>query len=168
MTNPNVYLGNQHSYDFWIYVTSIKDATYARAYILDPRGDGADSGCSSYFLWDYVSAGTVNFITGNSGVEVQVSGVALSANAWHHMATTRDGAQWRVYLDGVLLGQGSTNLTALTLNNGYRIGSYSAWNSSTAQYHLPGYVAAARIYAKTLTSSEVMINYQAMKNRFGL
>jgi hypothetical protein len=84
------------------------------------------------------------------------------------MATTRDGAQWRIYLDGVLLGQGSTNLTALTLNNGYRIGTYSAWNSSTAQYHLPGYVAAARIYAKTLTSSEIQINYQAMKNRFGL
>ena len=168
MTNPNVYLGNQHSYDFWIYVTSLKDATYQRAYIIDPRGDGADSGCNSYFLWDYVSAGVVNFITGNTGVEVQASGVALSTNAWHHMATTRDGAQWRIYLDGVLLTQGASNLTALTLNNGYRIGSYSAWNSSTAQYHLPGYVAAARIYAKTLTSSEVMINYQAMKNRFGL
>jgi len=168
MSNPNIYLGNQHSYDFWIYVTSIKDATYARAYIIDPRGDGADSGCSSYFLWDYVSAGTVNFITGNGGIEVQVSGVALSANAWHHMATTRDGAQWRVYLDGVLLGQGSTNLTALTLNNAYRIGMYSAWGFSTAQYALPGYVGAARIYAKTLTSSEIQINYQAMKNRFGL
>ena len=168
MTNPNVYLGNQHSYDFWIYVTGIKDATYARAYIIDLRGDGADSGCNSYFLWDYVSAGVVNFITGNSNIEVNINGIALSSNAWHHMATTRDGAQWRVYLDGVLLTQGASNLTALTLNNAYRIGMYSGWNFSNANYALPGYIGAARIYAKTLTSSEVMINYQAMKNRFGL
>jgi hypothetical protein len=168
MSNPNVYLGMQHSYDMWIYVTSIKDATYARAYIFDLRGDGADSGCSSYFIWDYASAGVVNFITGNSGVEVAANGVALSTNAWHHMATTRDGNQWRIYLDGVLLGQGTSNLTALTLNNAYRIGMYSAWGFGTAQYALPGYVGAARIYSKTLTSSEIQINYQAMKNRFGL
>jgi len=168
MSNPNVYLGTNCSYDFWIYVTSIKDATYARAYIIDPRGDGADSGCNTYFLWDYASAGTVNFTTSNSNIEVNINGVALSANAWHHMATTRDGNQWRIYLDGVLLGQGSTNLTALTLNNAYRIGNYAGHNSATPQYQLPGYVAAARIYEKTLTSSEVMTNYQAMKNRFGL
>ena len=168
MSNPNIYLGNQHSYDMWIYVTGIKDATYARAYIFDLRGDGADSGCSSYFLWDYVSAGTVNFITGNGGTEVTASGIALSTNTWHHMATTRDGSQWRIYLDGVLLTQGASNLTGLTLNNAYRIGMYSAWGFSTAQYALPGYVGAARIYTKTLTSGEVQTNYQAMKNRYGL
>jgi hypothetical protein len=168
MSSPNIYLGNQHSYDFWIYVTGIKDATYARAYILDLRGDGADSGCSSYFLWDYASAGVVNFTTGNSGIEVNINGVALSTNAWHHMATTRDGNQWRIYLDGALVGQGTSNLTGITLNNGYRIGMYSAWGFGNAQYALPGYVGAARIYAKTLTSGEVMTNYQAMKNRFGL
>jgi len=168
MSSPNVYLGNQHSYDMWVYVTGIKDATYARAYIFDLRGDGSDGGCSSYFLWDYVSAGTVNFITGNGGVEVQASSVALSTNAWHHMATTRDGNQWRIYLDGQLLTQGTSNLTALTLNNAYRIGMYSGWGFSTAQYALPGYVGAARIYTKTLTSGEIQTNYQAMKNRFGL
>jgi hypothetical protein len=168
MSSPNVYLGMQHSYDMWVYVTGIKDATYQRAYIFDLRGDSVDTGCNNYFIWDYVSAGTVNFITGNSGIEVQVSGVALSTSAWHHMAATRDGNQWRIYLDGVLLGQGTSNLTGLTLNNGYRIGMYSAWGFSTAQYALPGYVAAARIYSKTLTSGEVQINYQAMKNRYGL
>jgi hypothetical protein len=84
------------------------------------------------------------------------------------MATTRDGNQWRIYLDGQLLTQGTSNLTALTLNNAYRIGMYSGWGFSTAQYALPGYVGAARIYSKTLTSGEVMTNYQAMKNRFGL
>ena len=167
MSNPNVYLGLQHSYDMWIYVTGIKDGTYQRSYIFDLRGDGSDGGCNSYFIWDYASAGTVNFITGNSGVEVAANGVALSTNAWHHMATTRDGNQWRIYLDGVLLTQGTSNLTALTLNNAYRIGMYSAWGFSTAQYALPGYVGAARIYSKTLTSGEVMTNYQAMKNRYG-
>jgi hypothetical protein len=168
MSNPNVYLGMQHSYDMWVYITGIKDATYQRSYIFDLRGDGVDTGCSSYFLWDYVSAGTVNFITGNSGVEVQASGIALSINTWHHMATTRDGNQWRIYLDGILLVQGTSNLTGLTLNNGYRIGMYSAYGFSTAQYALPGYVGAARIYSKTLTSGEIQTNYQAMKNRYGL
>ena len=168
MSNPNIYLGNQHSYDMWVYVTGIKDATYARAYIFDLRGDGGDGGCNSYFIWDYVSAGTVNFVTGNSGIEIQASGIALSTNTWHHMATTRDGNQWRIYLDGVLLTQGTSNLTGITLNNAYRIGMYSAWGFSTAQYALPGYIGAARIYTKTLTSGEVQTNYQAMKNRYGL
>jgi hypothetical protein len=168
MSSPNIYLGTQHSYDFWIYVTGIKDATYQRAYIIDPRGDGGTGGANSYFLWDYVSAGTVNFITGNTGVEVQASGVALSTNTWHHMATTRDGNQWRIYLDGVLLTQGTSNLSAITLNNAYRIGNYAGHDFATAQYAVPGYVGAARIYSKTLTSSEIQINYQAMKNRFGL
>jgi hypothetical protein len=168
MSNPNIYLGMQHSYDMWVYVTDIKNSTYQRAYIFDLRGEGVDTGCSSYFIWDYVSAGTVNFITGNSGVEVQASGIALSINSWHHLATTRDGNQWRIYLDGVLLTQGTSNLNGLTLNNAYRIGMYSAWGFSTAQYALPGYIGAARIYSKTLTSGEVMTNYQAMKNRYGL
>jgi hypothetical protein len=168
MSNPNVYLGMQHSYDMWVYVTGIKDATYQRAYIFDLRGDGGTGGCNSYFIWDYVSAGTVNFITGNSGTEVQASGVALSTGAWHHMATTRDGNQWRIYLDGVLLTQGTSNLTGITLNNAYRIGNYSGHDFANAQYALPGYVGAARIYSKTLTSGEVMTNYQAMKNRYGL
>lgn len=167
MSSPKVYLGVNCTYDFWIYPTSLKDATYQRAYIIDPRGDGSDSGCSSYFLWDYSSAGVVNFITGNSGTEVQATGVPLSVNAWHHIAATRDGQVWRIYLDGQLVGQGNTNFTALTLNNSYRIGTYSAWGFSTAQYALPGYVGAARIYGKTLSSSEIMTNYQAMKNRYG-
>ena len=169
MSNPNIYIGNNHSYDFWIYVTGIKDATYVRSYILDLRGDGNEVGASSYYIWDYASAGVVNFITGNSGSECRADGIALSTNAWHHMAATRDGAQWRLYLDGVLLSQSASNFTLLTINSPYRIGNYSANTAfSTAQFALPGYIGAARIYAKTLTSSEVMINYQAMKNRFGL
>ena len=169
MSNPNIYIGKNHSYDFWIYVTGIKDATYARSYILDLRGDGNEAGASSYYIWDYASAGVVNFITGNNGSECRADGIALSTNAWHHMATTRDGAQWRLYLDGVLLSQSASDSTLLTINSPYRIGNYSANTAfSTAQFALPGYVGAARIYAKTLTSSEVMTNYQAMKNRFGL
>ena len=168
MSNPNIYLGNQHSYDFWIYVTGIKDGTYQRSYLIDLRGDGADSGCNSYFLWDYVSAGVVNFLTSNGGAEVIINGIALSTNAWHHMATTRDGNQWRIYLDGLLLGQGTSNLTNITLNNAYRIGMYAGWGFSTPQYALPGYIGAARIYTKTLTSGEIQTNYQAMKNRYGL
>jgi len=168
MSNPNLYLGVNHSYDFWIYVTSLKDATYARAYIIDLRGDGGDGGTNSYFLWDYASAGVVNFTTGNSGVETNINGIALSANAWHHMATTRDGNQWRMYLDGLLLTQGTSNFSGLTLTNAYRIGMYSGWGFSNANYAMPGYIGAARIYTKTLTSGEIMTNYQAMKNRYGM
>lgn len=167
MSNPNIYLGTNHSYDFWIYVTGIKSAGVERAYLLDLRGDGSDGGTNSYYLWDFISAGNVRFTTGNGGAEVISPTVSLSVNTWHHMATTRDGSTWKIYLNGALIHTGTSNFTVLSLTNSYRIGMYSAWGFSSAVYALPGYVGAARIYTKTLSSGEVMTNYQAMKNRYG-
>ena len=160
----NISLGTSLTYEVWIYPTGYN---HSRMYLIDPRGDGNTSGTNTYFLFDYhQSPDTVHVVSGNSNIEVQSSNFSMPINNWHNIVATRNGNSWVIYHNGVSVGTGTTNTTALTLNNNFRIGTYSSGTSG--QYFFEGAMAIAKIYNKGLSAQEVKQNYNAYKNRFGI
>ena len=153
--DSSISLGTAMTYAMWIYPTSTTDIRY---YLFDPRGDGSSGGTNSYFLFDRVNSTTVNFTTGNSGIEVISGNVTMGVNQWFHVAATRSGNTWRIYLNGVQITSGTTNTTSLTLSNSFRIGTYSSAGVGPL-YYFAGTLDEARMYNRTLTANELMTLY---------
>mgnify|MGYP003627231387 CR=1 FL=1 len=83
----------------------------------------------------------------------------LSLNNWYHCVATYDGANLKIYLDGVLK---ITTASTMTLKDsdqpvyiGAYVGSLDPSDNTTAQ---------PRIYNRALTAEEVQRNYNAGKN----
>ena len=151
-----VSMGDTMTYAMWIYPTS---TTAQRYYLFDPRGDGnSGSGFNSYFLFDRVNSTTVTFTVGNANLEVISGNVTMGVNQWFHVAATRSGSTWRVYLNGVQIVSGTTNTTTYTWNGSFRIGTFSSAGAGP-QFYFQGILDEARMYNRTLTANEVMTLY---------
>lgn len=92
------------------------------------------------------------------------TGVNLFSNTWRHIVCTNDGIKSTIYIDGILNISGSALWSGTT-----------AWptdsvvlgrdNNNTIYYYL-GNMSLPKIYNKCLTSTEVLQNYNATKNKF--
>jgi hypothetical protein len=152
----NIPFGTNMSYSMWINVASLTGKT--RQYLIDPRGDGGTGGMNSYFLFDYTGADMVAFTTGNSGVEVISSNVGMPTGVWHHVAATRSGSTWKIYLNGVEIKSGTSNSTSLTLTNSFRVGTFSGAGAG-AEYYFQGSMDEVKIYKRTLSANEIALQY---------
>jgi len=78
--------------------------------------------------------------------------VVVTDNQWHHMAATYDGAEGRIYIDGVLdvtsPGTGQINISTFDL--------YIGENSQATGRFLHGLLDEMRIYSRALTESEIL------------
>ena len=86
-----------------------------------------------------------------------------SGTGWHYVALTYDTTIMRLYIDGV---QNSTRAesSANIASNGIRL----ARANSGVEYWYNGNIGPSQIYNRTLSSTEVLHNYNALKGRFGL
>ncbi len=95
------------------------------------------------------------------------STTTYSVNTWYHIIGTFDGANstQKIYINGNLEGTRTDfNDTEVKSNQSlnFRVGGYVARGTILAD------IATARLYSKTLTSTEVFQNYNALKSRFNL
>jgi hypothetical protein len=137
----SISLGTNTTLSMWIYNTS---ATAQRYYLMDLRGDGATGGASMYFLFDRANSTSVTFTCGNSGAEVISSTVTMNINQWYHVAATRSGNSWTIYLNGVSIKVGTSNTTSVTLNNSFRIGTYAGAGTGP-EYYFNGVLDESKI-----------------------
>ena len=70
-----------------------------------------------------------------------ITGGQLVLNTWHHVALTRSGNTFRIFLDGAITGTG-TNSSVNNTNTTLTIGSYSRTLSA---YYWHGYISNVRI-----------------------
>lgn len=124
----------------------------------------------------YANSGSLGFNTGNSDVygltSTQVTNLGIAGN-WKHMVfVMRSDVAYtnnKIYVNGVsqTLSQvsGSEYTPSRSFNSGN--GRISGWKSDTS-YKLPGSIGSFRAYNRELTASEILINYNATKDRFGL
>lgn len=54
---------------------------------------------------------------------LQSSGVNLRDGAWHHVAMSRSGSNWSLYVDGTRVGTGTSSATVANISGGLRIGA---------------------------------------------
>lgn len=92
----------------------------------------------------------------------------LEVNKWYYIVGTFDTNDkfLRLYVNGVLDGISTavTIFSRLLTNSSNRIGS----KDGTTTLPFNGLISNVKIYNKTLSINEILINYNAFKTRFGL
>lgn len=90
---------------------------------------------------------------------------AMTLSTWYNIVGSYDGSNFRIYLNGSLVGaaaQSGTISYAASMSN-LLIGK----NGGGASY-FGGNIAIAMVHNKTLSSSEVLQNFNAHRGRFGV
>ena len=122
---------------------------------------------------DYIGTGTSSEMllfahSSNNSTWRNLSGnTRLSQSVWYHSAFSADGSTMRLYLNGIL-----DNSTASLAGSPYStingdIGIGVTANGFNA-FYWSGSIAQVQIYNRVLSASEVLQNYEATRERFGL
>jgi hypothetical protein len=101
----------------------------------------------------------------DTNVLVTQSGT-LVIGKWTHIVATYEASTKtaRVYQDGVLVQTSSNSNLDWTSGSG----NFQLGNSPGENYYFGGKIALGRAYSKKLTDAEVLQNYNAQRNRFGI
>ncbi len=133
---PSYTIGSQFTMMGWIYNPS--NTTYESIVTVGK------------FRQFYLHNGAPEFY---DGVVERSFGGALPLNTWHHVATTYDGSQLRMYVNGSIVGSPQS----------VSLGSYTGvieigfWNNGTSDF-FGGLIDEVRIYDRALSQSEVQLD----------
>lgn len=105
---------------------------------------------------------TFRITAGGSDVNVVDTSTHL-LNTWYNVVGTYDGSNMRIYVNGVLKNTRAQAGILGTNSETAKIGTYQGTN-----YNLTGRIANVSIYNRTLSSTEILQNYNALKGRYGL
>jgi hypothetical protein len=153
-----INLGNTFTILAWIKPSTLAGGDYI---VYGTDANGNDN-------WFGINGNAVNlFATQASDVNnFTISGGSItSTSIWYFIGCTINVSTAKVYLNAV--EQNSTT-------RAFTIGS---WNSATNsigrrgsinQRYFPGNIASVQAYNRVLTTTEMLINYNASKSRFGL
>lgn len=108
-----------------------------------------------------------NFGTFNQLTTTTSAGAGINTSGWFQVVGTFVTGSRKLYVNGILKNSDSQTGTIATNNGGMSIGVYGGYSGSRSYYY-NGDIAIVRIYNKELLASEVLNNYNALKNRFGL
>jgi hypothetical protein len=105
-----------------------------------------------------------------NGTVVAVSPSTYNDNIWHYIVGTygSQGTTMRLYVDGVSVATAASSY-AQSYTGWWKIGgiNLNSWINGVNGYYT-GNIAAAHVYNRGLSASEVLQNYNALKGRFGL
>ena len=99
---------------------------------------------------------------GAGGVVVVNYTTSANAGEWIHVVVTKDGNSNVVYENGISKNTNTATATFVSTAAGLRLGS---WITSTGREY-NGKLAVAGIYDVALSATEVLQNYNALKDRF--
>jgi hypothetical protein len=109
-----------------------------------------------------------NFTSGLSTFSTGAATTAgINTTSWFQVVGTFITGSRKLYVNGILKNSDNATGTIATNNGGMSIGVYGGYNGSRGYYY-NGDIAIIRVYSKELSASEVLINYNALKGRFGL
>ena len=123
----------------------------------------------------YGSNGQINFNLGSTtnGIGLKIgyynggwnesSIYALSANNWYHIVGNYDGANFRLYINGV--NQVTTANTGTPTANTGGIRLMRRWDSDE---YWSGNLSIVKIYNRALSATEIKQNFEATRDRYGI
>ena len=92
------------------------------------------------------------YFTGANGTLRAATGTAkLAANAWTHLAVSYDGANMRVYVNGVLVRTVARSGAIIATNGSLHIGGNAVWGGE----FFSGLIDEVRIYNRALSGEEI-------------
>jgi hypothetical protein len=118
-------------------------------------------------------AAPYNF-TGVNQVGVLESGIfdiGTHINKWLYIVISKSGQHLNIYCykDGTLLQNSGTitwNSGNFAKTNNYQVGRH--WANTVGNIPFQGYIPQITVYNRTLSSIEILNNYNITKKRFGL
>lgn len=91
----------------------------------------------------------------------------MNTSQYAQVVGTYTAGDRRIYVNGVQVASDSLNYSLPTNANGASIGVYGGYNGSRGYYY-NGNIAIVKVYNRTLTASEVLQNFNALRGRFGI
>ncbi len=148
-SSNNWALGTTATIEMWVY--AILTNTNARLYCVNNNTTNIDA---------YInSVGTLGF----HGAASNVNNFPMSQ--WVHLVVVYNSGNFSVYFNGVSKTVNGTTSYNITGTGTLYIGQYAGGGS----YYHKGNISNFRIYkGKALSSTEILQNYNALKNRYGL
>jgi hypothetical protein len=126
--------------------------------------DGSDN-CFHLAVEATSAGGSAYFWNGANFHDSSLPG--LKIGQWYHIVGVQETSLLKIYVNGVLLVNGTLNSGAgnLVLTGKYLALGY--WQGQNARY-LNGKIAITRLYKKSLSLAEIQQNFNAQCNRFGV
>src|SRR5262249_31951289 len=142
--NANLRLTNGMTVEAWVYPTATAPDWTAVAIKERPSG-------LSYALYatDGANKPPAGYIRMRSDVKAAGSSI-LPLNTWSHLAATYDGANIRMYVNGVQVGTKAQTGNMTTSTSVFRIGGNSVWGE-----WFKGIIDEVRVYNNALTQSQI-------------
>jgi len=149
----------------WVYIEN----NTVQVFIGSQYGTSSNN---SYAIWltstDVLAAG-VNI---GGSFNYQTKAYTISTNKWYHLAHTYDGTTQRIYANGIQIHSWATS-GAITYNtNNTLLAVGNDWNGSGYNVGpglaVEGNLSITRIYSTALSAAQILQNYNAERNRFGL
>jgi hypothetical protein len=174
--NDHVTLGNQSALGFtngiftveawtWIPSTWTAGSQYPNLISKGATAGWDSNGWALFVFRDWSGAGQKSWGCGirNGGVvQNNVSRANCPTNTWLNVVMTLSGSNITLYENGVQVATGVQSVNPAANATPVFIGA------DVNLQCFPGYVAVSRLYAKSLTSAEVVQNFNAQKSRYGL
>ena len=152
------------SLEGWVFISS------AMNYYGGIVGKGTSDTDEEYCLLVHSVNSKVYMDVGSTGGPYTDATFSFSLNTWYHIIGTHErvagSSAIKIYVNGSLLSSSTVNPTNAVNDNATNVSVGSRYNAGTSVWN--GKIATARIYNKTLSATEVLQNYNALKGRFGL
>jgi hypothetical protein len=140
----------------WIYPASSELSSGDRGNIVR-----ANNGNAWYMSWNKSNQKLSNYWYGKASEGYHESGAAMTRGTWNNVVAVWNPFSLSQFLNGNKTTASTSGVSA-NQTNGLQIG----WEADSRQYS--GGIAAIHIYDRALSDAEVIQNYNALKNRFGL
>jgi len=147
----NVIPTTAYTKSVWFYLNTIADNNLL----------SSDTG--GHFMWFNSTSTMYNGHTDWASYTSYGSTATFSTSTWYHVSltfNTTDG--FVLYINGIIDSTYTAQKTAHTGTGATNVGSFATGNL------LNGRIASAMCYNRSLTSAEVLQNFNALRGRFGI
>jgi len=154
-------LPNTTTMEFWVNSNQLNNND-----IISHRWNCYGAAYNPTYASGYVAGKLSIYYALNNGGFLAVSTTTTPIiGQWYHLVGTYDGSTMKVYLNGVLENTRSVSGNITQNDAGLAIGSY---NGLPNEFAGDGKISIVRYYHKTLSATEVLQNFNALKSRYGL
>lgn len=162
----NQTYGN-YSFSIWFNPSINITPSNSNNYMVMEAQNTLLGGVDNYLHLLASSSGRISYQTFNPFAIVYSNTDNWASDSWYNITCTYDisTSLMSLYVNGLLENTTTSANCYFNTNTHFNIGAYS---SPTKTWFLPAKINNFKVYLKTLSSDEVLQNYNALKNRFGL
>lgn len=158
---------NSFSVECWFNRTANSTSNTFGGALIAKDAYGPNNGWAMFVNNSDYGGGVCGFQTRVSNVVYGANSTfAIQNNVWYHLVGVRDTVNKTnyLYINGVLNGSAAENPTVNPTNSTATV----IGNVGGQSRHFNGLISNVKVYNRTLTSTEILQNFNATRSRFGI